>query len=234
MQLVVDVLDLERLAQVGDELAGLGRRAASNRSNGSASLTILRHLGLDGRKVVLGEAAAVDLDVVVEAVRRGGPEGELHAGEEPHDGPGHDVRRRVAQDVERLAVLGGQDPQLDRAGRAVPFSSGRSRSTTVPLATAATAASASRLPMPAATSRGRTPSGYSLIEPSGSLIWSIVDASPSVALFLSRAVSARQRGTPLISPWRLYDFFRFSVERSAQRRTARTSSAGHLRDVCKK
>ncbi len=40
-------------------------------------------------------------------------------------------------------------------------------------ATAATAASASRLPIPAATSRGLTPSGYSLTEPSGSLIWTI-------------------------------------------------------------
>ena len=55
-----------------------------------------------------------------------------------------------------------------------PFSSGRSRSTTVPLATAATAALASPVPIPATTSRGRVPSGYSLIEPSGSLIWSIV------------------------------------------------------------
>ena len=59
---------------------------------------------------------------------------------------------------------------LSSTGAVVPFSSGRSRSTTSPLTTAATAASASRLPMPAATSRGRTPSGYSLIEPSGSLI----------------------------------------------------------------
>ena len=50
MQLVVDMLDLEGLAQVGDELAGLVDRQ-QNRSNGSASLRI-RHLGLDGRKVV--------------------------------------------------------------------------------------------------------------------------------------------------------------------------------------
>ena len=77
------------------------------------------HLGLDGREVVLGEAAAGDLDVVIEAVGGGRPEGEPHAREEPHDGPGHDVGGRVPQDVERLAVPRGQDPQLDRGVVAV-------------------------------------------------------------------------------------------------------------------
>ena len=118
VQLVVDVLDLERLAQVGDELAGLvdGQGEALER------LGLLEdpgHLGLDGRKVILREATAVDLDVVVEALGRCRPERQPDAGEQPHDGPGHDVRGGVAEDVERLAVPGGQDPQLDRAGRSV-------------------------------------------------------------------------------------------------------------------
>ena len=47
---------------------------------------------------------AGEVDVVVEAVGGGRPEGEPGAGEEPQDGPGHDVRGRVPQDVERLAV----------------------------------------------------------------------------------------------------------------------------------
>ena len=63
-------------------------------------------------------------------------------------------RRRVPEDVERLAVP-GRSGSADSIGRpASPFSSGRSRSTIVPSATAATAASASRLPIPSATSRG--------------------------------------------------------------------------------
>ena len=51
--------------------------------------------------------------------------------------------------------------------------------------TAATAASASRLPIPAATSRGLTPSGYSLTEPSGSLIWTIAGHSPNGLITLN-------------------------------------------------
>lgn len=53
-------------------------------------------------------------------------------------------------------------------GSAFPFSRGRSRSTTVPLATAAIAASARRFPIDSATSRGLAPSGKDFMEPSGS------------------------------------------------------------------
>ena len=60
------------------------------------------------------------LDVVVEAAGRGRSKREPDSGKEPHDGPGHDVRGGVAQDVERLAVLRGQDSQLDRPGRGRP------------------------------------------------------------------------------------------------------------------
>ena len=119
MQLAVDMLDLEGLAQVGDELAGLVHRQREPLER----LRILedaRHLGLDGWKVVLGKAAAVDLDVVVEAAGRGRSKREPDSGKEPHDRPRHDVRRGVAQDVERLAVLRGQDSQLDRPGRGRP------------------------------------------------------------------------------------------------------------------
>ena len=171
VQLVVDVLDLERLAEVVDELAGLGDGQAEPLER-LGLLDDLGHLGLDGREVVLGERAVGEVDVVIEAGGGGRAEGELDAREEPHDRPGHDVRGRVPEDVERLAVPRGQEPELDRR-RPSPSSSGRSRSTTAPSATAATAASASRLPIPSATSRGRTPSGYSLTDPSGSLIWTI-------------------------------------------------------------
>ena len=156
MQLVVDVLDLEGLAQVGDELAGLGDRQGEPLER----LGVLEdpgHLGLDGREVVLGEAAAGHHDVVIKAVGGGRAEREPDAREKPHDGPGHDVGRRMPQDVERLAVLGRQDPQLDRVVVAVferPI-----EVDDLPAAIAATAASASRLPIPAATSRGLTPSG---------------------------------------------------------------------------
>ena len=115
VQLVVDVLDLERLAQVGDELAGL----VDGQAEPLERLGVLEdpgHLGLDGREVILREVAAVDLDVVIEPLGRRRPERQPDAREQPHDGPGHDVRGGMAEDVERLAVPGRQDPQLDRAG----------------------------------------------------------------------------------------------------------------------
>ncbi len=58
---------------------------------------------------------------------------------------------------------------------------GRSRSTVAPSTEAATAASARRRPMEAATSAGVTPAGYSRVEPSGSLTvtWSAHGGSPS-------------------------------------------------------
>ena len=71
------------------------------------------HLGLDRREVVLGEVAAGDDDVVIKAVGGGRAERQPDARKQPHDGAGHDVGGRVPQDVERLAVLGRQDLQLD-------------------------------------------------------------------------------------------------------------------------
>ena len=156
---------LKRLAQVGDELAGLGDRQAEPLER-LGVLDDPGHLGLDRREVVLGEAAAGHVDVVVEAVGGGRAEGEPDAREEPHDGPGHDVGRRVPEDVERLAVLGRQDPQLDRSvavlERAIEVDD-------APRATAATAASASRLPIPSATSRGLTAFGIFLDRTIGQL-----------------------------------------------------------------
>ena len=46
-----------------------------------------------------------------------GPKASCGAGEEPHDGPGHDVGAAVPQHVERFAVLVGEDLE----GDAPPF-----------------------------------------------------------------------------------------------------------------
>ena len=118
VQLVVDVLDLERLAQVGDELPRLGDRQAEPLER-LGVLDDPGHLGLDGGEVVLGEASSGHLDVVIKAAGGRRSKGEPHAGKDPHDGPGHDVRRRVPQDVECLAVPGREDPHLDRGGVAI-------------------------------------------------------------------------------------------------------------------
>ena len=69
VQLVVDVLDLERLAQVLDELAGLGDGQAEPLER-LGVLDDLGHLGLDRREVVLGERPVGEVDVVVEAGAR--------------------------------------------------------------------------------------------------------------------------------------------------------------------
>ena len=72
MQLVVDVLDLQGLTQVGDELAGLGDRQAEPLER-LGILDESGHLGLDGGEVVLGEAASGHLDVVVNPLAVVGP-----------------------------------------------------------------------------------------------------------------------------------------------------------------
>ena len=119
VQLVVDVLDLVALAEVLAELAGVGD-GQGEPLEGLGLLDDPGHLGLDGREVVLREGVvAGQVDVVIEAGGGGRPEGEAGPGEEPEDGPRHDVRRRVPQHVERLAVLRGQQAELDRTLRPV-------------------------------------------------------------------------------------------------------------------
>ena len=76
----------------------------SKRSNGSASATILRI-----SSSMRGKSSSRDrrrrIDVVIEAVLERRAEGELRAGEEAHDGAGHDVGAAVPQHVERFGVL---------------------------------------------------------------------------------------------------------------------------------
>ena len=95
-----------------------------NRSNGSASLRILAISASIAGKSSSESGPLGEVDVVIEAVRGGRAEGEPGAREEPQDRPGHDVGGRVAEDVERLAVPRGQEPQLDRPVAVSPFSSG--------------------------------------------------------------------------------------------------------------
>ena len=100
-----------------------------------------------------------------------GPKASLAPGEEPQDRPGHDVRGRVPQDVERLAVLRGQEPQLDRPAVAVlqrpvevddrAVGHGGDRRLGQPLAD------------PLGDLAGAGSLGNSLTDPSGSLIWTI-------------------------------------------------------------
>ena len=71
----------------------------------------LLHLGFDRRKVFLRERLG-QLEVVVEAAFDRRPEGQLHALQEPHHRPGHDVGRRVPHHAQRLGVFRGEDPDL--------------------------------------------------------------------------------------------------------------------------
>ena len=171
---------MKRLAEVLAELAGLG----DGQAEALERLGLLDdpgHLGLDGREVVLGERArAGQIDVVVEAVAVVGPKASRAPGKS----------RRMARAM-MCAVEWRRTSSASRSrevssrssiGSPGPFSKGRSRSTIVPSATAATAASASRLPIPSAISRGRTPSGYSLTDPSGSLICTIDRLRPWAGL----------------------------------------------------
>jgi hypothetical protein len=113
----LDVLGLERLVEPADDLDGLRPRHL-HPLEGLVGGDDPPHLLLDGRQVVVGDRPRGP-HVVVEAVARGGAEGQLDAREEPHHGPGHDVGRgmphhRQGPDVageERLdghGVRGGQ------------------------------------------------------------------------------------------------------------------------------
>ena len=114
VQLLIDVLDLEILAQVLAELPGVGdrQREALKRLRERDDLL---HFGLDGRKVVLGDRSrAGQVDVVVEAGGGGRAEGESSVGVQSKDGSRHHMRSRVSQDVERLGIPGREDTEGDR------------------------------------------------------------------------------------------------------------------------
>ena len=109
----LQVLDLERLPQVAAEL---DRRAAVHLDplERLVFLDDAGHFGLDPREILLRELV-LHLEVVVEALGHGRPEGQLHPLEEPHHRPGHHVGARVAQQSQGLGVFGGDQPQGDLA-----------------------------------------------------------------------------------------------------------------------
>ena len=92
----------------------------------------LAHPGLDALEVRVGEVLAVrELEVVVEAVGDRRADGVLRAREQVEDSLGHEVRRRVAQDVAALVRVRRDDRDLgvmlDRAGEVHLFAVDRRR-----------------------------------------------------------------------------------------------------------
>ena len=94
----------------------LGEREAAE---GEVLFYDLFHLLLDLRKFIGGEKARLAVEIVIEAVRNGGPDGELHAGVKPLDGLGHYVRSGVAKSSSAVFVVEGQKLQ-----RCVPVNNG--------------------------------------------------------------------------------------------------------------
>ena len=114
LQVVVDVFDLELLLHVLHERPAFG--------NGTLEafewfrvFDDLPHLLLDAREVFFANRSR-RMDVVIEAVFERRAERELHAGKQPADGAGHDMRAAVAEDIERLGVFLGEDLQGVFAG----------------------------------------------------------------------------------------------------------------------
>src|SRR5579884_2521754 len=103
LQVVVDVLDLVFLAQILDQLTSLGRRPLEAFER-LGFLDDLAHLLLDAWEVLLADRSRA-VDVIVKAVLQRGPEGQLSAGKQPHDGPGHDVSAAVPQHGQGVGVL---------------------------------------------------------------------------------------------------------------------------------
>ena len=107
------MLHLQRLIQIAAELDGL----LAIHLDPLERLVLLDdpgHLGLDLGEVGLGEGV-LHLEIVVEAAGDRRPEGQLHAVEQPHHRPGHDVRTRMAQQVQGLGVLAGNQAKGDLA-----------------------------------------------------------------------------------------------------------------------
>ncbi len=105
----LDADELELVRLVGELLAGrlVGDDAAGE---ALAALLDLLHLLLDGLQVLRGEGPG-HVEVVVEAVADRRADAELGLGEQLLHGLRHDVRGRVAQDVQ--AVFGGDLHGLD-------------------------------------------------------------------------------------------------------------------------
>ena len=108
----LDVLHLEGLVEPGDDFHRLRPRHLDP-FEGLVGGDDLLHLGLDGRQVLVGDGAAGP-HVVVEALADGGAEGEFHALEESHHGPGHNVGCRVPHHAEAARVTG--EDRLDGGG----------------------------------------------------------------------------------------------------------------------
>ena len=108
---VVEDLDLERLAALGEEGAALVRwqLAADERMVGGHAR---RHPRLD-RGEVVGRQRPREVEVVVEAVDDRRPDAQLRAREQVQDRLGHDVRRRMAHRVE-IAVRPGVEQLVGR------------------------------------------------------------------------------------------------------------------------
>ena len=102
-----DVLDLERLPQVFANLDSFGPRHLDALEI-LVLLDDLGHFGLDLGEVVLRELVR-HIEVIVEAVLDRGAESQLHSLEQPHHGPRHHVRGRVAHDPQGLGILAGQE-----------------------------------------------------------------------------------------------------------------------------
>ena len=99
----LDDLDLEVLAHAIEELDGLVA-VDDLAAEGAVLVDDAVHRLLDVAQVAVREAAARLLEVVVEAVVDRGADGDLRAREEPLHGVRHDVRRRVADDLEAVRV----------------------------------------------------------------------------------------------------------------------------------
>ena len=108
---VVDLVDLVGVLALDEELARVGdahHRALERRLGGDDA----RHLGLDGREVLLGDGPG-GVEVVVEAVVDRRAEAELGPRDQRLDGLRHDVRGGVPHDVEVVVAALRRD-DLDR------------------------------------------------------------------------------------------------------------------------
>ncbi len=109
----LDVFDLEVLLQILAERHGLVPRLFDAFER-LVELDDLLHFGLDGREIILGQAVR-QVKIVVEATFDCWSERQLHAVEQPHHGPSHDVGAGMPHHIQGFLVLFREQLQFDLA-----------------------------------------------------------------------------------------------------------------------
>ena len=108
----LQVIDFERLSHVGEKLNRLGA-GHFDPFERLVGLDDLFHLVFDGGEILFRERLVAE-KIVVKAGLGRRTERQLDVREEAHHRPRHNVRGRMAENIERFGILFGEETEFDR------------------------------------------------------------------------------------------------------------------------